>query len=124
MTLRCEKGPALPRRHDALQELEEDLAFLRPKGMQEIIFNGCEPGVGGIKHNAAIGCEFNDVPAAVVWISPTDSEAPFFELIEEPHEVARIKAEDIPDILLRHGPTVAHKRQHEKLSVGDVAGLR
>jgi len=82
-------------------------ALLGTEGGEKVVFDQAEPDVGGGERVFTCTGELDDVTTPVGGIALARDQSPFFELVQQPDDVARIEAQDLTEALLALWPILA-----------------
>lgn len=81
--------------------------FLGTEGGEQAVFDQAEPDVGRGERFFPSRGELDDVPSSVGRIALTGDESAFFELVQQPDDVAGIEAQHVAEALLALWPLFA-----------------
>jgi hypothetical protein len=79
----------------AYQEPVQGGALVARQCAEKVVLGARESVLGQEKFVLAVGRELHDVSAAVGRIAATRDEAPLLQLVEQPDDVAGVKAQDL-----------------------------
>jgi hypothetical protein len=81
-------------------------ALLGTEGSEKAVFDQAESDVGDGERFLACRGELDDVTSPVGGIAPPRDQSAFFELVQQPDDVARIEAQYLAEALLAQGPSL------------------
>lgn len=89
--------------------------LLGTEGGEQAVFDQAESDVGRGKRFLPSRGELDDVPSSVGRIALTGDESAFFELVQQPHDVAGIEAQHVTEALLALWPLFAQDPERPEM---------
>jgi len=101
--------------HGSHEQVVESGAFLGAQGAKKLVFDQAESDVGEGERFLPCRRDRDDVAAPVCGIALPRDQPAFFELIQQPDDVARIEAQYLAEALLAEGPPLAQEPECDEV---------